>query len=305
MVRIILCILLSSPLFLKAQVELLVGVDAKICEEFYKNAGMNTDMAMHISGPASLLAENGQYEIHTKFDEQGIALKAYVTSKDLAAFDQLVKQFIPWMQVGKHKFPSYEDRPFIASAFLGESEFPTLFYAPYNKENARSVGLELKDRNCDWQIIRDYQEKGKFLPEATPEVEQTDQVNAEERKKQFTQELQSQLFDNPEVMPYYKECENDKENRETCSNRITFEFISKNIVYPELAKEQGIAGTVFLEYIVDRTGIIRDVKILRGVHQLLDDEAARVITKLPKMEPGTVHGLPVDVKITIPVKFRL
>ncbi|MGB0422999.1 MAG: energy transducer TonB [Flavobacteriales bacterium] len=305
MLKFFLFILMGVPLLSQGQIELLVGVDAKACVEHYENAGLSTDMASLIAGQVSLLAENNQFEVYTKFDEQGMALKAYVVSKNLVAFNSLIKQFIPWMQVGKHKFPSYEDRSYAASAFWGESEFPTIIYAWYNTEHIRNVGLELKDKNCDWQIVRDFQNP-ELTKEATSSKEQApEQLRKEEAKLKFEKELDSQVFTNPEIMPYYKECENAEGGKEQCTNQKLLKFISTFIEYPEIARENSLQGTVYIGFVVDKTGNITNPKILRGIHPALDQEALRLVKKLPKMEPGTMHGHPISVQYNIPIRFLL
>lgn len=82
-------------------------------------------------------------------------------------------------------------------------------------------------------------------------------------------------------------------------------FISKNVLYPELAREMGIEGTVYLRFVVEADGRITSIKVMRGVHKLLDDEAMRVIKAMPQWEPGTQRGKAVRTQMTIPVKFRL
>lgn len=80
--------------------------------------------------------------------------------------------------------------------------------------------------------------------------------------------------------------------------------LSKNIQYPETARNAGIEGRVFVEFIVDETGNVTDPQIRRGVHEALD-EAALVAVKQLQCEAGTVQGDPVKVKMTLPVTFKL
>ncbi|MCK4661782.1 MAG: energy transducer TonB [Bacteroidales bacterium] len=82
-------------------------------------------------------------------------------------------------------------------------------------------------------------------------------------------------------------------------------YICENLKYPETAKENGISGNVFVEFLIDKKGKVKDAKILRGVEPSLDKEALRVIKNLPKWKPGKQRGELVDVLFTIPVKFEL
>ena len=83
------------------------------------------------------------------------------------------------------------------------------------------------------------------------------------------------------------------------------EWVSKNTNYPPVAQENGISGRVFVEFTISKTGEVTDVKLLRGVDPLLDNEAMRVIKASPKWTPGMQRGKPVKVKYQFPVAFRL
>jgi len=83
------------------------------------------------------------------------------------------------------------------------------------------------------------------------------------------------------------------------------EFISNNIKYPEKAKIDSITGKVFLSFVVKKDGSIGDVQVIRGVHPLLDAEAARVIKMMPNWKPGKQRGKNVNVKFLIPINFKL
>ena len=85
-----------------------------------------------------------------------------------------------------------------------------------------------------------------------------------------------------------------------------FKFLSENVHYPKEAKDNGIQGRVICSFVVDKDGTVRDVEVVRsGGSPLLDDEAARVISLMPKWKPGVQRGKPVRVKYTVPVNFRL
>ncbi len=84
-----------------------------------------------------------------------------------------------------------------------------------------------------------------------------------------------------------------------------FKFLSANISYPQLARESGIQGMVFVTFVVEKNGSITDVKILRGIGGGCDEEAIRVVKKMPKWTPGKQRGKPVRSQFRLPVKFRL
>jgi periplasmic protein TonB len=82
-------------------------------------------------------------------------------------------------------------------------------------------------------------------------------------------------------------------------------FIAENILYPEVAKKDGVQGKVFISFTVDKKGEVKDAEIARGVHDLLDNEAVRVIEELPAWKPGKQDGNVVDVRFTMPIQFAL
>ncbi len=84
-----------------------------------------------------------------------------------------------------------------------------------------------------------------------------------------------------------------------------FKYLQKEMKYPQVAKENGIQGTVFVNFVVGKDGKIRDVKILRGVNKMLDDEAIRVVKAMPTWNPGKQRGKSVSVSYNLPIKFTL
>ena len=81
-------------------------------------------------------------------------------------------------------------------------------------------------------------------------------------------------------------------------------WLGDNIKYPAEAAKQGIEGRVIVQFVVGSDGTVSDVKLMRAVNPLLDQEALRVINAMPKWTPGKQDGKPVAVKYTIPVTFR-
>jgi len=82
-------------------------------------------------------------------------------------------------------------------------------------------------------------------------------------------------------------------------------FLKDKIQYPTLAQESGIQGTVFVQFVVSKTGKISNVKILRGIGGGCDEEAVRVVKEMPNWIPGRQNGQAVPVMFQIPVKFQL
>ena len=81
-------------------------------------------------------------------------------------------------------------------------------------------------------------------------------------------------------------------------------WVNQQLEYPENCKKEGISGRVTLSFTVSETGKVTDVKVLRGVHKDLDNEAVRVVSSSPDWTPGSVGGKAVAIKYTFPVLFQ-
>jgi len=82
-------------------------------------------------------------------------------------------------------------------------------------------------------------------------------------------------------------------------------FIHNNLRYPSLAAENGIQGTVIVNFVVDRDGKITRIKVVRGIGGGCDEEAIRVLNKMPAWSPGKQGGKAVLVSYTVPIKYVL
>lgn len=82
-------------------------------------------------------------------------------------------------------------------------------------------------------------------------------------------------------------------------------YIQEAIEYPPIAMENGISGTVYVNFVVNKNGEITSIKIVRGVDPSLDNEVIRALKGAPKWSPGKQRGKPVAVSMAIPVKFIL
>lgn len=82
-------------------------------------------------------------------------------------------------------------------------------------------------------------------------------------------------------------------------------WVNARLVYPEIAKENGVQGRVTLQFTVGTDGSVSNVKVLRGVDPALDKEAVRVVSMSPKWTPGKQRDRAVKVTYTFPVIFQL
>lgn len=83
-------------------------------------------------------------------------------------------------------------------------------------------------------------------------------------------------------------------------------YLSKNVRYPKAAQEKNISGTVFVQYVVNEEGNIRDVRIVgKNPGFGLAEEAMRVVKEMPQWVPGRNKGQPVSVQFNLPIRFVL
>lgn len=82
-------------------------------------------------------------------------------------------------------------------------------------------------------------------------------------------------------------------------------FLNANLRYPEISQESLIQGKVFVQFIVNKTGKITDLKIVKGLDAACDEETLRIIHLMPDWTPGIQNGHPVAVYFTLPVTFQL
>jgi periplasmic protein TonB len=81
------------------------------------------------------------------------------------------------------------------------------------------------------------------------------------------------------------------------------EWVSKNTNYPKNAQDSGIYGKVIVTFVIEMDGSVSNVKIIKGVAQIIDDEAIKTIKASPKWSPGLTSGRPVRVRCSIPLIF--
>ena len=82
-------------------------------------------------------------------------------------------------------------------------------------------------------------------------------------------------------------------------------YLNDSIVYPAKAKEKGISGTVVLQLTIARTGKITGIRVVNSVDSTLNEEAVRVVSKMPNWQPAKQDGKNVAVYFNLPVRFVL
>lgn len=117
------------------------------------------------------------------------------------------------------------------------------------------------------------------------------------------------VYGSAQRMPTFPGCETESSEmaRQNCSSLKLMRFLSEHIKYPAMAKDAGIEGKVFINFVIDSKGEVKNVELLRGIPNgaLLDKEAMRVVGNLPNFNPGKQQGKAVSVRYTLPVIFAL
>ena len=101
------------------------------------------------------------------------------------------------------------------------------------------------------------------------------------------------VFDVVEEMPGYPG-----------GNAAMMSYLSQNMRYPAQAREEGVQGRVVVSFVVEKDGSVSNVRVTRSVSPELDSEAKRLVSGMPKWNPGRQNGTPVRVKYNVPVLFR-
>ena len=115
-----------------------------------------------------------------------------------------------------------------------------------------------------------------------------------EPQKPVVEDKPEEIFKSVEQMPQFPGGE-----------AALMRFLSSHINYPPMAAENNVQGKVIVQFVVDKTGIVGEVKVVRSVDKDLDHEAIRVCQALPKFTPGRQNGRPVSVWYTLPIQFKL
>lgn len=181
-------------------------------------------------------------------------------------------------------------------------------YKNYDKSSYNLGDLNLDDLEEEIIPITKQEQKPPPPPPPPPEIIEIveDEVEIEEEL-----EIEDTESDEDEIIEI--EEEDDDEFFMVVENMPEFpggdlglmKYIQKNVKYPPIAKEYNITGKVYVQFIVDKSGIVTNVKVVRGVDKNLDAEAVRVVKSLPKYKPGKQRGKPVRVMFTIPINFTL
>lgn len=160
-------------------------------------------------------------------------------------------------------------------------------------------------------------------PEAAPKIpvlsDQIDIVDDEIKIEEDFLSLEDNANLGVEIMDYIEEVQEETVEEEAIPFQLVEEkpsfnggdanefskWVNSKLVYPEIAKENGVQGRVTLQFTVNTDGSVSNVIVLRGVDSSLDKEAVRVVSSSPKWTPGKQRDRAVKVTYTFPVIFQL
>jgi len=153
------------------------------------------------------------------------------------------------------------------------------------------------------EVVEDEEEVEETVIEST-ETDQ-DEIIIEEIEVEEEFEDIDVPFAVIEDVPIFPGCESvAKSQRRACFQDKINQHIRRNFRYPEIAQEMGIQGRVYVNFIIAKDGSITNIR-MRGPDKNLENEAQRIISRLPQMTPGKQRGRAVMVPFSIPITFRL
>ena len=194
----------------------------------------------------------------------------------------------------------------------------------YSSKDAQVAVLEDTTQIDDVEEIVALQQETPPPPPEAPNIpvlsDQIDIVDDEIKVDDMFQTLEDDASLGLEIMDYREEEVQEEEVEEEAipfqlveekpsfnggdANEFS-KWVNSKLVYPEIAKENGVQGRVTLQFTVEADGRVTNVKVLRGVDDSLDKEAVRVVSSSPKWKPGKQRDRAVKVTYTFPVIFQL
>ena len=202
----------------------------------------------------------------------------------------IISLLIAWLAF-EHK--SYDKRE-IDPSLLRQTEVVEEEMVEITKqEEPKPQPVEVPKQTTQLEIVEDDVEVEDI--EINAEVDQAEVIEEYVPVEVEEEEVvEQEIFQIVEEMPAYPG-----------GDQKLMEFIAKGIKYPQIARETGIQGRVFVGFVVEPDGSVSNVKVLRGIGGGCDEEAMRVVKSMPKWKPGKQRGKAVRVSYMLPVNFKL
>ena len=200
-----------------------------------------------------------------------------------------------------------------------------LFAFDYSSKEKKVATLETETAAVEVEDMIPITQETPPPPEAAPKIpilsDQSDVVDDNNKiDDNMFQNLEDDANSGVEIMDYIESAPEEEtieeeaipfqlvEEKPSFNGGDANEFskwVNSRLVYPEIAKENGVQGRVTLQFTVNADGSVSNVKVLRGVDSSLDKEAVRVVSSSPKWKPGKQRDRAVKVTYTFPVIFQL
>jgi protein TonB len=141
--------------------------------------------------------------------------------------------------------------------------------------------------------------------ETNQEEEIEERVSVEDVEVEEIDEYIEVPFAVIEKVPIFPGCKGSTNSAlKKCFQEKMNEHLMKNFEYPNVAMELGIHGRVIVIFVIDANGVVSNIRA-RGPDKMLEKEASRIISLLPKMIPGKQRGRPVNVPYSVPINFKI
>ena len=202
----------------------------------------------------------------------------------------IISLLLAWMVF---EFKSYDKREIDTSLLSREIAVDEEMVEITKQDEPKPQPMEMPKQTTQLEIVQDDVEVEDININA--EIEQNEVVEEYIAPEIEEEEVvEQEIFQIVEEMPAFPGGE-----------QKLMEYVGKNIKYPQIARESGIQGRVFVGFVVEPDGSVSNVKLLRGIGGGCDEEAMRVIKNMPRWKPGKQRGKAVRVSYQIPVMFRL
>jgi len=202
--------------------------------------------------------------------------------------------------------------------------YVALEWKTYEQEAVYDLAMNVTDSAIEEEIVEPFKiEKPKIKQVLPPEIKIEDNEAEIEESDILSTEVDTETEIIPvedivleeeeeevnvnwitiEEIPIFPGCEKEEDKR-ACFSKMMQKHIKKHFRYPEMAQQMGLQGRVSTQFVIQKDGSIGTIQ-KRGPHEVLEQEAVRILKKLPKMKPGKQREKAVKVSFAQPITFKL
>lgn len=193
--------------------------------------------------------------------------------------------FIPFCSIGEMLDEAFDD--YAMDLDLKEKDEMISAALPQQKKEEKQESTQLNKVDEAADIVEE-------SPVTAQDEEKTDEEETEEEPPINLNEDDEEVLKIVEELPEYP------------GGMVEFmKWLTANLKYPDKALKQKIKGKVMISFIVNKDGKVSDIKLVKSVNRLLDEEALRVAKLMPDWKPGIENGKPCRTMIAIPIVFEI